>query len=400
MAFFKSGEPRMNILYFCVPPLLDYSIEQINDLKKHVDLHVVIGVSLHSPNHTIFKLKDTHLEKDLYAFDEIKEHIENPELFESYLSGCKSVHLVFFSPKFGMNILFTNFKLVRLLNQIKPQLIHFDDISGRLSVFTLMLRNKKIVLNVHDPAPHSGEETWSSSLIRKLVYRKIKVFCTFSDFSKSLFYQIYQPRVPVVGLRLVPYHSYNLFRNKKIEEISKSSEEKLLLFFGRISRYKGIDELLTSFSHISKQFPNLKLLIAGRGNYAYQVPDELKGSPSLIILNRFICEDEIKSLFEISDVLICPYRDATQSGVLMTARVFNLPVIASNVGALPEYIQDGKDGIIYDLNDENGLEKSILKYLNGYHQLRLDSLLIDNKDLSENTQKLLIIYKKIIDNKL
>ena len=389
----------MNILYFCVPPLLDYSIEQINDLKKHVDLHVVIGVSLHSPNHTIFKLKDTHPEKDLYAFDEIKEHIENPELFESYLSGCKSVHLVFFSPKFGMNILFTNFKLVRLLNQIKPQLIHFDDISGRLSVFTLMLRNKKIVLNVHDPAPHSGEETWSSSLIRKLVYRKVNVFCTFSNFSKLLFEQIYQPRVPVVSLRLVPYLSYNFFQRKKIEEIDKKPGDQYLLFFGRISPYKGIDELLGAFAHIHRQFPHLKLIVAGRGNYAYQIPEELRNSSALILLNRFIREDEIKSLFGISDVLICPYRDATQSGVLMTARVFELPVIASNVGAMPEYILDGKDGLVYDVNDTQALERTLLNYLNEGATEKIKSRLEDNRDLAGNTNKLLSVYQSILDKK-
>lgn len=385
----------MNILYFCVPPLLDYSIEQINDLKKHVDLHVVIGVSLHSPNHTIFKLKDANLEKDLYAFDEIKEKIENPEILEAYLSGCKSVHLIFFAPKFGLNILVTNLKLVRLLNQIKPQVIHFDDISGRLSVFALMLFNKKLVLNVHDPAPHSGEEIWYTSMIRKLIYRKIKVFCTFSNFSRLLFHQIYHPRVPVATLRLVPYLSYNFFKNKKIEEIDKKPGEQYLLFFGRISPYKGIDELLLAFSEILKQAPNTKLVVAGRGIYSYQIPKDLQNSPSLILLNRFIHENEIKSLFNQADVLICPYRDATQSGVLMTARVFNIPVIVSNVGALPEYVQDGKNGYIYNINDEKGLENSILKFLNENKLVDKDTSLNDNFDLSENSRKLVELYAMI-----
>ena len=385
----------MNVLYFCTPPLLDYSVEQIRDLKQHINLHVIVCVSLHSPNHTIFKLKENRFSKDIYTFEEVKGKIENVDLFETYFDGCKSVHFVFFAPKFGLNILSTNIKLIKLLKTINPQIIHFDDISGRLSVFVQFLRNKKIVLNVHDPAPHSGEQNWYEGFIRKLVYRKVSAVCTFSNFSKELFEKLYCLTVPVVNLRLVPYQSYLFLEKKIVDGINRLPNENILLFFGRISPYKGIDELLIAFCNITKQSPNTKLVIAGRGSYVYQIPKNLKESPSLIILNRFIYENEIKSLFHQADVLICPYRDATQSGVLMTARVFNIPVIVSNVGALPEYVEDGKNGYIYDINDEKGLEYSILKFLNDKRSIDRNSILNDNFDVSENSRKLVELYFKI-----
>lgn len=382
----------MDILYFCTPPLLDYSAEQVRDLKKHVNLHVVVCVSLHSPNHTIFKLKENNFDKDIYTFDEVKGKIENIDLFETYFAGCKSVHFVFFAPKFGFNILFTNLKILKLLRKIKPGIIHFDDISGRLSIFVQFLWNRKIVLNVHDPAPHSGEQRLIDTWVRKMVYKKVSAFCVFSNFSHSLFNELYKLNVPVLNLRLVPYLSYKYLNDKKVNGIEKLPNEKVLLFFGRISPYKGVDELLMAFSKILKDTSGLKLVIAGKGSYEYQIPEELKNSSSLILLNRFIHEDEIKSLFDQADVLICPYRDATQSGVLMTARVFNIPVIVSNVGALPEYVQNGPIGYVYDINDEQGLENSILKFIKEDGLSEMKRIVYENNDLEENSLKLVDLY--------
>lgn len=385
----------MDILYFCTPPLLDYSAEQIRDLKQHVNLHVVVCVSLHSPNHTIFKLKENNFLKDIYTFEEVKDKIENVDLFETYFDGCKSVHFVFFAPKFGLNILFTNLKLIKLLNKINPDIIHFDDISGRLSVFVQFLWNRKIVLNVHDPAPHSGEQRNIDTWVRKLVYKKVSAFCVFSDFSHALFHELYKLNVPVLNLRLVPYLSYKYLNEKEVNGIEKLPNEKILLFFGRISPYKGVDELLSVFSKILKSTSGIKLIVAGRGSYEYKIPEELKNSSSLILLDRFIHEDEIKSLFDQADVLICPYRDATQSGVLMTARVFNIPVIVSNVGALPEYVQDGLDGYVYDINDEKGLENSILKFIKEDGLSEMKRIVSENNDLRENSLKLVDLYHRL-----
>lgn len=389
----------MDILYICAPPLLDYSVEQINNLKLHVNLHVVITVFLHSPNHSIFKIKkDQHITAGIYLFDEVKEQIENASLFVNYFANCKSVHFVFFSRKLGINILFTNIKLLNLLKTLNPQIIHFDDISGRLTLFALLVRNIKIVLNVHDPSHHFGEQNWTTRFIRKLLFKKVSAFCTFSNFSKSLFEKIYAPVVPLIGLRLVPYKSYLHFEKGLVSGIDKSPNEKVLLFFGRISQYKGLDELLLTFTKVKRKFPDLKLVVAGTGLYQFHIPPELVGSPSLILMNRFILQEEIKSIFEQADVLICPYRDATQSGVLMTAAIFEIPAIVSNVGALPEYIRDGENGYIYDINDEMGLENAILKFLfknTCSNRNCRDSI---NHDASKNSKLLINVYSNILDN--
>lgn len=386
----------MDILYFCSPPLLDYSAEQINDLKQHVNLHVVIWVALHSPNHTILKLNEQHSLKGIYTFDAIKDEIENADLFEEYFKGCESVHFLFFPAKPGLNIISLTVDLLKLTNNVNPEIIHLDDISGRLLLFVLFLRRQKLILNIHDPALHSGEANWFYSIMRKVIFKKMAAFCTFSKFSRQLFISIYRPQVPVVDLRLVPYYSYSLLGGKAVKEIKKSPNEKVLLFFGRISPYKGIDELLLAFSKVLQKVPNVKLVVAGTGTYQYNLPASLLYSPRLILVNRFITKNEIKSLFEQADVIICPYRDATQSGVLMTAAVFDLPAIVSNVGALPEYIRDGVNGYVYDLKDEMGLENTIMQFLTENRYLAKSVLSRTDIEVSRNSQLLVNLYSQLI----
>lgn len=388
----------MDVLYICSPPLLDYSSEQIKDLKQHVNLHVMVCVSLHAPNHTIFKLKEGFALNGIYSFDAVKDKIENVKLFEHYFEGCQSIHFVFFPPKIGMNIVRITFALLKLQKRLKPQIVHFDDISGRMLAFALLLKNRKIVLNVHDPVAHSGEQNSGYVIMRKILFIKIAAFATFSNYSRLLFEKVFQPKVPVADLRLAPYYSYAALGNKEISEINKLPNEKVILFFGRLSPYKGIDELLNAFAKVVQNFPDIKLVIAGKGNYSYQLPEELIGSPSLITINRFIEESEIKSLFEQADVLICPYRDATQSGVLMTAAAFKTPVIVSNVGALSEYIKDGGKGYVYDLNDIMGLENCLLQFLTDPKPIEKLALNNDNLAVSRNSKSLVNLYSQLLSS--
>jgi glycosyltransferase involved in cell wall biosynthesis len=386
----------MDVLYFCSPPLLDYSAEQINDLKRHVRLYVIVCVSLHTPNHTIFKLKKGTILDGIYTFDAIKDSIENVKLFELYFEGCVSVYFVFFPPKIGMNILRITKALLERVRIIKPQIVHFDDISGRMLTFALLLKNRNIVLNVHDPVAHSGEQNSGYMIMRKILFSKIAAFATFSEYSRLLFEKVFHPKVPVADLRLVPYYCYKALGTKKILEITKRPNEKVFLFFGRISPYKGIDELLNAFSKVVQNFPKIKLVIAGKGNYSYLVPEVLANSSSLITINRFIADSEIKSLFEQADVLVCPYRDATQSGVLMTAAAFQIPVIVSNVGALSEYIKDGGKGYVYNLKDEMGLENCLLQFLNDSQSTDVLVEVADETAVFRNSQLLVDLYTQLL----
>jgi glycosyltransferase involved in cell wall biosynthesis len=235
--------------------------------------------------------------------------------------------------------------------------------------------------------------------MRKFLFGKVSAFATFSEYSRLLFEKVYHPKVLVADLRLVPYFCYKALGSKKIPEFTKRPNEKVFLFFGRLSSYKGIDELLNAFSKVLQKFPEIKLVIAGKGNYSYVVPEVLANSSSLIAINRFVADFEIKSLFEQADVLVCPYRDATQSGVLMTAAAFQIPVIVSNVGALSEYITDGGKGYVYELNDEVGLENCLMQFLNDSQFSDMLVEVADDTAVYRNSQLLVDLYTQLLVRK-
>ena len=139
-----------------------------------------------------------------------------------------------------------------------------------------------------------------------------------------------------------------------------------VLFFGLIKPYKGLDVLLRAMSLVKSRIPDIRLLIAGEVYGSSAGYDDLirsLGSQETVEKHfRFISESEIASFFRRSDVCVLPYKAASQSGVIATAYSFRLPVIASSVGGLSEYIDAGKTGLLVAPNNPEALAESIVRY--------------------------------------
>jgi glycosyltransferase involved in cell wall biosynthesis len=133
-------------------------------------------------------------------------------------------------------------------------------------------------------------------------------------------------------------------------ELGFSEKNKVLLFFGYVRKYKGLDLLIDAFPAIKSSFPDAKLLIVGE---FYDSPDpyydkihKLNIDKDTVIINKFVPNEDVKKYYKVSDLVILPYRSATQSGILNVAYGFSKPVLATNVGGLVEFIDNGKTGII------------------------------------------------------
>ena len=126
--------------------------------------------------------------------------------------------------------------------------------------------------------------------------------------------------------------------------------DKVILFFGFIRHYKGLDLLLEAMSDARIKNKGYKLIIAGefyedRTQYDSLIKD-LQITDQVIIHNKFISEKDITLYFSAADVLVQPYRHATQSGVTPLSYHFELPMIVTNVGGLTEMMIDGKTGLV------------------------------------------------------
>ncbi len=122
------------------------------------------------------------------------------------------------------------------------------------------------------------------------------------------------------------------------------------LFFGRIDKYKGIDRLATLY----RDNPDIKskLVIAGKGSVPEKVTEVLRDDPRIYYINRFIQDGEMNYLYKYSRCVVLPYIEASQSGVLPIAYLFNKPVIISDLNGLKENVFAGKTGVVFRNLDE------------------------------------------------
>jgi glycosyltransferase involved in cell wall biosynthesis len=140
---------------------------------------------------------------------------------------------------------------------------------------------------------------------------------------------------------------------------------KCILFFGFIRKYKGLDILLEAMADPRIKEAQIKLIIAGEyygdKDYYEQLIEKLNIRDSLYLFTDFIPNEEVKHYFSASDVVVQPYRTATQSGISQVAYHFEKPMIVTNVGGLPEIVPDGKVGFVTKV-DKTAIADAILKF--------------------------------------
>lgn len=204
----------------------------------------------------------------------------------------------------------------------------------------------KYVLTVHNLLPHDRHTTWNKWLFRR-IYRIPNLLVVHTELMKKELVTSFgaaPERVVVMqhGLNdIVPDHGKTSAECRS--QLRLPPDACVLLFFGRIAPYKGLETLLEAFERLDNRFV---LVIAGAPvNTAYrsQVEELVRGHPrreGILCRLEFIENAEVASYFRAADALMMPYQHIDQSGVLFLAFRFGLPVVAFDVGALREYLQD------------------------------------------------------------
>jgi glycosyltransferase involved in cell wall biosynthesis len=162
--------------------------------------------------------------------------------------------------------------------------------------------------------------------------------------------------------------------------------DRLILFFGFIRDYKGLDILLKAMALLKNDL-NVKLVIAGEfysNEHKYlKIIDDLGIKENLLMFTDFIPTSEVKYYFSAADCIILPYRDATQSGIVQIATNFCKPVIAANVGGIGEVIENGKTGFIVEKENPEALAGAIKKfYLENREEEFVENIAVEVKKYS------------------
>jgi glycosyltransferase involved in cell wall biosynthesis len=223
-------------------------------------------------------------------------------------------------------------------------------------------RHTKIICIADNIFPH--EKRPGDKAFTKYFLQPVDGFITMSEKVLSDLHQFAKGK----PAQFVPHPLYDNFGEKINKETARQKlnigkEDKVILFFGFIRKYKGLDILLNAMRIINSQFKmqNLKLLIAGEfyedeKNYKELLSDPLI-KDNLIIHTEFIADSMVKYYLCAADCLIQPYRNATQSGVTPLAYHFEIPMIVTNVGGLPSLVPDKKVGLVSEPNAESIAEK-------------------------------------------
>lgn len=178
-----------------------------------------------------------------------------------------------------------------------------------------------------------------------------------------------QPNPDYVVTPHPTYHAFcfeGMSRERARERLHIGEEERILLFFGYVREYKGLKYLLRAMPEISREDEKVKLWVVGE--FGSDKEDYLKLIRELGIEDRVRVQDsytpdrEVEKYFAAADLVVLPYTSATQSGIAQIAYGFTKPVVVTDVGGLPDVVEDGKTGYVVEPGKPEALAGAVVRF--------------------------------------
>lgn len=343
----------MKVAYISYLPLADVDFSYLHEAQKYNDVTCYLFVNPKHIRGSVISIKELKGENGIYSWDIYPEL----KMYEGFidLSKLYIVNIV--------NERHWKLKALNQLNKLSKILISKFDvvhITNPLQWYEwpLFRMRKRCVLTVHDPILHSGmgwlkQTYWEN--IRKLSFKYLDNFILLNNQQTDEFVKEYNLKNKnIENSQLSIYTCLRLIR--PVQDVG--FDKPYVLFFGKISKYKGVNYLFQSIKLLNDKGKEIYLIVAGNGDFGFDI-SEYQNSKYIEIRHRFIPDNELVSLIMHAKFVVCPYIDATQSGVIMSAFTFNKPVIATNVGGLPEMVIDNYYGKIVEKENIDQLSLAI-----------------------------------------
>lgn len=349
----------------CIPGgiPLDFTIQFANSLSKTEEVMIIITDNIPHKAHIV----------------NINENVN--------LQIIKNVRLSYFHP----SNLFNAINAFKIIKNFKPDIIHVQQ-GDILTVFiSVFMRKCVLITTFHDVRLHIGwEKKYIFRFIQFYFAKKSRKIFVHGKKSKDILIDTYNvPKDKVIN---IPMGEHNVTPFKKY--IKKNiKEEKTILFFGWISPRKGLEYLIKAVSLVSREIKDLKIIIAGR---THEIGSESEAyfrnclnlidndnKDSYEIYNKYISWEFGAKLFQRCSIVVLPYLEISQSGVVPVAYSFKKPVVVTDVGSLSEIVEDGTTGIVIPPRNTKVLAEAIITLLkddnlrkfmgkNAYKKLKMD----------------------------
>jgi glycosyltransferase involved in cell wall biosynthesis len=235
-----------------------------------------------------------------------------------------------------------------------------------------LVSNSKICFLCHNVMPH--ESTVVDRILSKYAFLRSNYFIVHSDEDRRHLLSM-KPRA-VVRKNVHPtlsifgdFAAYGKIQART--ELGIPPDKKTLLFFGLIRPYKGLKYLIQAMADVTRSI-DCVLLVVGE---FYESKEEylslirqLRLEEHIVIRDEYVKNEVVSLYFSSADVVVLPYVTATQSGIVQIAFGLKKPVITTNVGGLPEAVEDGKTGFLVDPASPQKLAEAILKFYTGNYE--------------------------------
>lgn len=263
----------------------------------------------------------------------------------------------------------------------KRRIIHFQWLDRHKLIERIIIpliakvRGHKTVLTVHNvnAGKRDNRDTWLNTFTLRLVYKLCNHLIVHTVDSKKELqadFQLPGSKISVIkhGMN-IRVNQDGLSREEARNILEIGEKERVVLFFGNIDHYKGLDIIIESLNLLSSDFNNnFRLIIAGKikSREYKELIDEIINKSRL--KNRittkmsYIHDKDVEAYFMASDCIALPYRNIYQSGIIFMAYTFGLPVLVSDVGNFRQDVPEGKSGFIVSENSPQAWSLMIQRY--------------------------------------
>lgn len=258
-------------------------------------------------------------------------------------------------------------------------------------------KHTKSIAILHNVLPH--EKRFFDSSANKYFLKHIDGFVVMSDVVENDLLSL-KPNANYIRIDHPVYDHFGegIGRNEALEKLNLDPSKKYLLFFGFIRKYKGLDVLLESLTHLED---DIHLIIAGEvygsfDTYQKQI-NEYNISNRVHLFNEYISDEKVATYFCSSDICVLPYRSATQSGITAIAHHFELPIVATDVGGLKNTI--GNTGLIANQINAKSISDQIHIFFNDSKKEELKSNIREfkNKNSWKNFAERIVEFGKTLN---
>jgi glycosyltransferase involved in cell wall biosynthesis len=338
------------------------AIAQQKDQSHQIDIYMAFAQS--KKGESVINFRNLEV-PDGFQDDQTVKRILGDDII-AYMEGSCKINVFIYK-----NLKIKDVANIRLSRQLARHLlkenydvIHFNGNNFFQVYISMFLKKIPRVHTIHDFTPHIGKRTNLATKLRlpeivnRILVRSKKQKIVHARQVKELISRTVKSSRNVNTVYYGPLDIYGCFKYRDAEPPDLSSYKPYILFFGRIAHYKGINYLIDAFNQLKETYPRHKLVIAGGGNIDF-LADRLADNKAIVIINRYIGNSELADLIRDAIMVVCPYIDASQSGVIQTAYAFDTPVIATDIGGLPEVVEHGITGRLVPPADTAKLKETM-----------------------------------------